>query len=319
MTIPPNTNLTEPSSLFSLSSLESLAVGTDLLVKSGPSEQEGSGVLDVQALAQATQRRMVPADSIAPTVPALLTPNLPRGYDGSEGWSRGTKLVVAGMGLSILALGGAVAFLALRTPVLPSAAPLTAGVVAVEAPALARPAPAAVDAPAVDAPAPSEPVLAPAPRARAEPSDKSGERARMRAIDDVSNSPSAVAASASASAPAAAGSNASIDSLLDKALGAPARPRAQAAAPSGAATPSRDDVLGEMKKVGARIKSCGGEAGTMAIAKITVAGKTGRVTSVDIEGQADARVRACITHEVSRAKLAPFSAPSFNVTYPFRL
>ena len=316
MTIPPNTHpATEPSSLFSLSSLESLAVATDLLVKTGPAEQEGSGVLDIHALAQATQRRRAPADSIAPTVPALLTPNLPRAEP--EGWSRGTKLVVAGMGLSIVALGGAVAFLALRSPVLPSAAPLTAGVVAVQAPAAQQPAAVAVDGHAEPAPAPV-PALAAAPEAPVEPESraKPAERTRARVPEGTSKT-----ASAAASAPApVASSNASIDSLLDKALGAPsAKPRPAAAAAPAAATPSRDEVLGEMKKVGARAKNCGGEAGSMAIAKITVAGSTGRVTHVDLEGPSDARVRACITHEVSRAKLAPFSAPTFSVTYPFRL
>ena len=46
MTIPPDTKPTEPSSLFSLSSLESLAGGTDLLAKGSPTEPDGSGVLD---------------------------------------------------------------------------------------------------------------------------------------------------------------------------------------------------------------------------------------------------------------------------------
>src|SRR5688500_1848144 len=137
MTIPPNTKpQVEASSLFSLSSLESLAVATDLLHKSGPTPEEGSGVLDVHALAQATQQRRNQAvQDVAPTVPALLTPNFPRAYEENAGWSRGTKAVVAAMGASIVALGGAVAFLALRAPASEiSSAPLTPVAAPVSAP-----------------------------------------------------------------------------------------------------------------------------------------------------------------------------------------
>ena len=324
MTIPPDTKPTEPSSLFSLSSLESLAGGTDLLAKGSPTEPDGSGVLDIQALAQATQRHVNPVEreSIAPTVPALLTPNLPRAYDDS-GWSSGTKLVMAGMGLSILALGGAVAFLALRTPTLPSAEPLPGAVVAANVPAAEAP---KSEAPSAPPPAPEQPAAVVAQAADGEepagsednPSARPVRSQPARSGAGTSKTENGLAP-APASAPAPS-SNASIDSLLDKALGGPvAKPRAPVAAAPGAATPSRDEVLTEMKKIGARVKSCGGEPGGMAIAKVTVAGSTGRVTQADIEGQSDAKVRACITHELSRLKLAPFSAPTFSVTYPFRL
>jgi hypothetical protein len=320
MTIPPNTKPTEPSSLFSLSSLESLAVATDLLTKSGPAAQEGSGVLDIQALAHATQHRRLPADSVAPTVPALLTPNLPRGYDAAKGLSKGTKLAMAGMGASIVSLGVAVAYLALREPTLPSAEPLAAAA-AVQAPLAPVEAAVSPSAPAPSAAEASANTPA-TPEAPALESDGAKPNARsMRphaARSDVARASESDAKKPVASAPAQ--SNASIDSLLDKALGgAPAaKPRASAQAPS-AATPSRDEVLTEMKKVGARVKSCGGEPGSMALAKVSVAGSTGRVTNVDIEGPVDTKVRACITREVSRVKLAPFSAPTFSVTYPFRL
>jgi hypothetical protein len=74
-----------------------------------------------------------------------------------------------------------------------------------------------------------------------------------------------------------------------------------------------------MTAVTPKVKACGKGDGGVAMAKITMAGATGRVTGVDVGGITDTDVKTCVTREVSKAKVPAFSNPTFSVTYPFKL
>jgi hypothetical protein len=319
---PPPDPAHESSSLFSLSSLEQMASGKHESLKI-PSEDEGSGLLDIHALTEAAAHgnRVVPRPT---PMPALL--KSPIAPAAPAGMPARVKATLGVMGLTIFALGGATLYLAKRhEPV--------AAVQSEPTPQLSVPAAAAPEAPsaqvAVAAPTtvvrenePAElsaPVAAPAP-AGSKHRNAAGRGAREAAPVAAPAARPVVAAPAPR-APA----DRSINDLLDQALtpGPSGHPTAgvKAARPApmaaGSATPSRADVLAAMQAVSPKVKACGGTG--MAVVKITLSGRTGHVTDAVVDGQSDAKARACIMREVSRAKLAPFTNASFSVTYPFKL
>jgi hypothetical protein len=113
----------------------------------------------------------------------------------------------------------------------------------------------------------------------------------------------------------------SIDDLLDGAIGSKAGGAAKheaAAAANLPDKPTRDDVLSAMNGVKDAVKACAKGAGGVAIANITVAGKSGRVSNVEVSG-ITGDVGSCIAKAVRKASFPKFKADDFQVKFPFRL
>jgi hypothetical protein len=347
----------ENSVLFSLSNLQALATGTSgpsatpnkSASKAGMAQGEGSGLIDIRALASATQSMSSPnasngssrdkvedlmsvgAAGTGFSAAALAAPVAVEKSDNS-------KVMMAGMAAAILLLGGAVGYLALRSP--PAADPMAQAPVAQAG--LGAPLPAAAAAatavapPTAAAPSaaePAAPAAAEAPSRDNDDGDKEdskserSSRSSKRSSSGSSSGDAPAKAEKSAAEPAApapapapakqSSGDSSIDDLLSGALGGKAKPKAAAPAPSEslAPTPTRDEVMAAMKAVTPKVTACGDGSGGVAKAKVTVAGATGRVTSVEVDGPS----QSCVTKEVSKAKFPKFANSSFNFTYPFKL
>jgi hypothetical protein len=307
---PPPDPAHESSSLFSLSSLEQLASGKQEPVKTVSDDEEGSGLLDIHALTEAAahSNRVVPRPT---PMPALLkSPVVP----APAGMPVRVKVALGVMGVTIFALGGATLYLAKRQ------APEVA-VQAEPAPALRAPAASAPAVPTqVAVAAPTTVSRENEPAQAAVPAAAEGPKQRVRAGTKAAPAPAPVAPAQKPAVAAPAPQqpvDRSIDDLLDKALTPGVKAARPAPMATGSATPSRADVLGAMQAVTPKVRACGGTG--MAVVKITLSGRTGHVTDAVVDGQSDPKARACIMREVSRAKLAPFTNPSFSVTYPFKL
>jgi predicted Zn finger-like uncharacterized protein len=351
----------ENSVLFSLSNLQALATGSGTgaaatSTRPGMAAGEGSGLIDIRALATATQSvaekpsgtarekvedlMAVGAGGTAFSAAAFAAPVAAEKPENS-------KAMMGVMGAAILVLGGAVAYLALREPAPQAAMAAPASTqLAVEAtgagdspqPASGPAAQAAVaPTPAAEAPhepAPQEPARE-EKSARPQASDSSDKPESSRAdrkpksgSGSSSQKTSEKAETASApepvapppKKPTASSSDSSIDDLLSGALGGKAAAKPAKPTESLAATPSRDDVLAAMKSVAAKVQSCANGTTGVAQAKVVVAGPTGRITSVDVTGAgAGGPAAACISKEVGKAKFPKFSQPTFSFTFPFKL
>jgi predicted Zn finger-like uncharacterized protein len=341
----------ENSVLFSLSNLQALATGSGSApvtssARPGMAVGEGSGLIDIRALASATQSvSEKPNGSSRDKVEDLLSVG-----SGAAGFSAthfaapvaaekadNSKLLLVGMFAAVLVLGGALAFMMLRQPVAQPG--LVAATPTAPAPAEA-PAAAAAAGQAAAVPTPEAPKQASAPSAAAGDDDNEHEREGSKSAghsgggkkpgresskaSERESEPAPAPAPAAAPTPKKSGGDQSIDDLLSGALGAKAAPSKPAASKPAAAdlpsTPSRDDVLGALKAVAPKVSACGNGQTGIAAAKIGVSGATGKVTSVDVGGQfAGTPVAACVAREAGKARFPKFANPSFSVTFPFKI
>ncbi|MDB4977730.1 MAG: glycine-rich protein [Myxococcaceae bacterium] len=352
----------ENSVLFSLSNLQALATGSGSAPasgrpKPGMAQGEGSGLIDIRALASATQavadrpQHMNARDKVEDLLAVGSTGTTfsatslaaPVAIDKPD--HNRTLLYVMAAAIAMLGIG--VAYLALRSP-----APQPVAQIAQEpedigdvenlaVPAARAPKEARTEAPQAAEPTPSE--GSEAAEAKAEDSDRpaagetkeeASKRERSHSTkrhtsddkaEDKPSKPEPVAAAAVEPAPKknTSSGDKSLDDLLDTALGGKAKPKpAAAAAPSEnlPATPSREDVISAMKGIAPDVTACGkGESG-VAMVKVGVAGPTGKVSGADVSGQfAGSPVGSCIAKEVRKAKFPKFTQPTFSFSYPFKL
>jgi len=87
---------------------------------------------------------------------------------------------------------------------------------------------------------------------------------------------------------------------------------------SSARQPSREQTMAALKQVEQPVKQCAKGQGGTAVILVKVAGKTGAVQSVSVDG-VEGAVGLCIAREVYRAKFPTFSQPVFTVRYPLVL
>jgi predicted Zn finger-like uncharacterized protein len=335
----------ENSVLFSLSNLQALATGSGAAPaapgrpnKPGMAQGEGSGLIDIRALASATQAvsdkpsgaqrdKIEDLLAVGSTGTTFSATSLAAPVATERGDSN--KLLLYGMAAAILALGGVVAFLAIRSSASPVAlTPAPAGEQArPEAPR--DPAPAAVVAQREEPPEapqaaePSAPTEEPTGEKKDEHASKSDKRSGRHESatkpKDEGEAPVAVAEPVKKPAPQTSADK-SLDDLLDTALGGKKPAKPAAAAEDLQPTPTRDDVLSAMKGVTPGVQACGGAESGVAMAKVGVTGSTGKVAAVDVGGQfANSPVGSCIAKEVRKAKFPRFSQPSFSFSYPFKL
>lgn len=357
----------ENSVLFSLKNLQALATGgnesgggggstaASPAPRAGFATGEGSGLIDIRALASATglgndsggagdkDELLSMGGGQTGAFSSLGSPMLapPLAAAAEETKGKNTMLYV-GFGvlaIAVLGMGGGMFYLLTREPqqvvVQAPAAPVAAA-------AAATPAAAAEGTkPAAEEPTEGEKAAA---KAAAEAEEKAGDsegsgssRRRRSSGSGSSSAGSEPAASSGSSAreedePAPAkttksSANATIDDLLGGALGSGSgggSTKKAAPAPAPASNlpeqPSRDDVMNALRSVDDAVKACGGGQHGVAMAAITVAGNTGRVSSVNVSGQFQGTpVGSCVARAVRAAKFPKFSRPDFKVNFPFRI
>jgi predicted Zn finger-like uncharacterized protein len=346
----------ENSVLFSLKNLQALATGSvpppsSHSVRPGHAAGEGSGLIDIRALATTTgvePSRNSEKDALLALGSAqggafggLGSPMLsPPGKGDDEGSKKPLVFAIVG-GCALLAIAVvAVAFImrggsatpAEVAPVAPAAAPAAPNAAA-PPPSAAAPAAAAPvqelsegekAAAAAAAKAAAEQPSAAAPQ-DSKPGTPHSAAAAPRKGSVTEKAVTEPAVPAAAAKPAAAPvekpkGNGSIDDLLNDAIGGKSNSLGSkpAAAESLPEKPSRDDVLKAMKGVTDAVKACApGQAG-VAFANVTVVGKTGRVGNVDVTG-VTGEPGSCIARAVRKAVFPKFSAENFQVKFPFRL
>jgi hypothetical protein len=310
---------------------------------------EGSGLIDIRALATATQTvadrptaggrdkvedlLAVGSTGTAFSATSLAAPVAVEKRDSS-------RAMVYVMGGAIVALIAAVAFLVLRSPSDAPTAQLTtpqdpntpaatgatgvASTTPSTAPQAAEPSPSAATAAQPDQQQPDD-AREPDRGDDEEGRERSGrERSRRRGDRKDDPAPSAAATpSPEPEAPKKPAGDRSLDDLLEGALGGKggARPAAKPAASENLPqTPSREDVLSAMKGVTSKVQGCGGGQSGVATAKVSVAGPSGKVSNVDVTGQfAGTPIASCVAKEVAKAKFNKFQQATFTFSFPFKI
>jgi predicted Zn finger-like uncharacterized protein len=358
----------ENSVLFSLKNLQALATGSPsgppaiagagaAAASSGFAGGEGSGLIDIRALATTTgvgdggqlpghRDELLSMGSQGGAFGTLGSPMMSPASDDSDG-GRKTIVwaVVAGVGLV------SVAFVAAAYILRPGMSTPTAAVgVGTQAPAVAvapQPAVAGVAvapgaAPGARVEPPSEGELAAKRTAeeqdKAREADKSGSSRGSSSGDHHHHHGSETSGTTKSSGagepaapaaeevkkPAPKGGPRSIDDLLDNALQAPSSakgshgPAEAAAASNLPPQPSREEVMSAMNGVKSGVQACAKGAGGVATVTVNVAGATGRVTTADVQG-VTGPAGSCIAQAVRKAQFGKFSQRVFKITFPYKL
>ena len=348
----------ENSVLFSLSNLQALATGggggSPTPAASGGSSPapghatgEGSGLIDIRALASATSAPL--GGGSAPTASggdAAAEDLLSIGGGGGLGGALGAPVLAPAaaepeQGNRKLLIGGAIAatlvlglLVALIVVLLQQPEPVADAAQQIAAPA-APPAvsPSAAEPPGAGSAAPAAAMAAETDTDDTDEaeensgSDSSAMRrtgSRRSSSGMRSSSPSSTPSTAmSEPAPAPArmvSSMDSIDDLLNNALGGGGGAMRAAAMPAMSNLPSRparDDVARALRGVTSRVGRCGGGTAGVANAAVVFA-SSGRVRTVRVTG-VPPNVQSCVSRAVRGARIPPFSSASFNVNYPFRV
>lgn len=340
----------ENSVLFSLKNLQALATGSSPsnpppAAQPGFATGEGSGLIDIRALATATgvgagdgggekDDLLSMGAHQGGAFGALGSPMLAPVADDGDG-NRKT-LILAGVAATAFLSVAAIAIVYILRP---QSAPAPQAVVAVPTPtAPAAAVPAAAPAPGQPAPAPgaapaqppSEGELAAqkAAAAAAAPTPPSGEGAKKKrpagaagATKSAGDDDDLLAPSKEDAKPSAPKGPRTIDDLLDTALEgkSAAKPAGGGAAPSSLPeAPGRDEVKRALDSVKGGVQGCAQGQGGVAIVEVTVAGSTGRVTNATVEG-ITGPAGSCIAREVRKASFPKFKNATFKVKYPYRL
>jgi hypothetical protein len=358
----------ENSVLFSLSNLQQLASrggptataarasrapGSGTSSSAQPSG-EGSGLIDIRALAKSTTpgTRSTPAQAVddllsigtgvgGATLGAPLLGPVSMDSAGSSRWlwiglAAVAVIAIVGAGIGVgMALGGSDDEDALEiagADPQPPSQPVPAAnqmAAATQAPAdlpeqaLAAPEPTA--AATIEEPSEVEAGPLPAPQleepARAPRSSTRSERRSRSATSTAATSP--------ASEPKKPSGN-NLDALMDEVVGGPSSSKSKTtttASSSGSSdsslpdAPARDDVKTALLGVSGAVKACKADAGGTAAVDVVFSGKTGRATSAKIASGPfkGTPVGSCIEKAVQRARVPRFKQPSFKVTFPYRL
>ena len=348
----------ENSVLFSLKNLQALATGTSSPAPAGAGAAshrpgfaagEGSGLIDIRALASATGvgdqgRGETEKDALLSlgsaqtgAFGALGSPMLAPSKADDDGSKKGLAFAIVG-GFALLA-GAAIAIAvilkpsaSIQAPVAPIVMPPTAVAPGTTAVTTAAPGQPEAKAPAE---ALSEGEIAARNKQASAPAAASGDDKHHgsaskhgSAASPEKDKPAAAAPAAAvestkpADKPKAKGGSSSIDDLLEGAIGSGAKGGGKHTEAAPAANlpdkPSRDDVLDAMNGVKDAVKACAKGAGGVAFANITVIGKTGRVGNVEVTG-ITGEVGSCIARSVRNAKFPKFKSENFQVKFPFRL
>ena len=356
----------ENSVLFSLSNLQQLASrggspaasapiasqppsGSFGAQSAPPTSGEGSGLIDIRALAKST----TPGTSAAPSQAvddllaigtgggaALGGPLLGPAPDDTADrnrwlWIGGVAIAVlaiigAGVGVG-MALGGsdedALEISAEAEPdtgqaVRGSNTVATAAQAPSEPPSQALAAAEPVEAATIEdnAPEAAPQLKEPAPKKRSTASSASRRPRTTKA--------SSSTAAAPAPAPKKRSGN-NLDALMDEVVGgspSPSKPKktTSSSAPSSSNlpdAPARGDVKTALQGVSGAVKACRKDSGGTATVNVTFSGKTGRASGAKVASGPfkGTPIGSCIESAVKRARVPRFKQSTFKVTFPYRL
>jgi len=352
----------ENSVLFSLTNLQQLASRGGSPAESAPvassrpsasvgaqgaqqAAGEGSGLIDIRALAKSTTpgTKAAPSQAVDDLLSigtggggaALGAPLLgPAPLETSDGnrwlWIGGAAIAViaivgAGIGVG-MALGGseddALEITAAAEPQPGQPIPGSNEVAtAAQAPA-DPPEKALADAEPVEAATIEEPAKA-APEI-AEPAAKKRTSSSSQRRQRTSRS---TAAPKPEPAPKKRSSN-NLDALMDEVVGgsSPSKPKQTTRSSSSSSSslsdaPARNDVKTALQGVSGAVKACKKDAGGTAAVNVVFSGKTGRASSAKVTSGPfkGTPVGSCIESAVKRARVPRFKQSSFKVTFPYRL
>jgi predicted Zn finger-like uncharacterized protein len=350
----------ENSVLFSLKNLQALATGSGTSLppatagneRAGYAGGEGSGLIDIRALATATgvsensegagaRDELLSIGSQGGAFGTLGSPMLsPVGDDGEGNKKVLVWALVAVVGF--LSMAAVAIIYIMRAPSGPAqpvavapAAPNVGVVAAAQAPAAVLP----------GSEPPSEGALLAAAKTKDSKDDDSkdddskdddsserraGDRSprRRSAASDTSSGKSTASASDPSpspaekrEAPAKPSGPKSIDDLLDGALSGSAKTKAPAAStpnPNLPDQPSRDQVISAMNSVKSAVSNCAPGQGGVATVTVSVAGETGRVTNAQVSG-VTGPAGSCVAKAVRRAQFPKFKNKVFKIQFPFKL
>ena len=307
---------------------------------------EGSGLIDIRALAKST----TPGTKAAPSqaVDDLLSigtgggatlgaPLLgPAPLETSEAsrwlWIGGAAIAViaivgAGVGVG-MALGGSdddsleiagAAAPETNQPIPGSSDVTTAAQAPADPPEQALAVAEPVEAATIEEPVEAAPeVTQPAPKKR---SSSSSQRRQRTSRSTTQASP------APAPAPKKRNSN-NLDALMDEVVGgsSPSKPKQTTRQSTSSSSslpdaPARNDVKTALQGVSGAVKSCKKDSGGTAAVNVVFSGKTGRASSAKIASGPfkGTPVGSCIESAVKRARVPRFKQSSFKVTFPYRL
>jgi predicted Zn finger-like uncharacterized protein len=352
----------ENSVLFSLTNLQQLASRGGAPAESAPVAAsqpsaaggaqagpqpagEGSGLIDIRALAKSTTpgTKTAPSQAVDDLLSlgtggggaALGAPLLgPAPLDTSDGsrwlWIGGAAIAViaivgAGVGVGMVLGGSEDDALEITTadeqepnqPMPGSNDVATAAQAPADPPAKALAVAEPVEAATIEEPVDAAPeIREPAPKKRTSSSSQRRQRTSRSA-----------AAAQPAPAPKKRSSN-NLDALMDEVVGggAPSKPKQTTRSSSSSSSslpdaPTRNDVKTALQGVSGAVKACKKDSGGTAAVNVVFSGKTGRVsnakvTSGPFKGTA---VGSCIASAVKRARVPRFKQSSFKVTFPYRL
>lgn len=334
--------------------LGAAALGSAPKPSGGLAAGEGSGLIDIRALAQASSSIASEPAPVAPQTdllaqvkssfrsPSLGGSILQPAFDDS--YKRQRWMMIGLVAAVVLAVGMAAALFIMikkpepkivvgapsdvpaqvRTEPAKAPAPTPAPVAAVAAPEpteAEEPEAEEPEEPAEAAPAPAPTVASARPSSRKRRSSRSSTRTRSSSS---SSSPTAAAPTKSSS------KSSSLEDLMDQVVGGGDSKSGSTRSSSSSSSrstsnlsnsPSRSEVMTALSGVSGAVRSCKqGDSGTATVS-VTFAGSTGRVRSAKIasgpfKGTA---VGSCIEKAVKRARLSKFKQSSFNVKFPYRL
>ncbi|MBW2224554.1 MAG: hypothetical protein JRF54_10130 [Deltaproteobacteria bacterium] len=351
----------ENSVLFSLTNLQQLAsrggtpaeaaplAASQVSVSTGaPAAVEGSGLIDIRALAKSTTpgTKTAPSQAVDDLLAigtgggaSLGTPLLgPAPLDTSDSsrwlWIGGAAIAVlaivgAGVGVGMVLGGSEDDALEITTatgqepsePMPGSNEVATAAQAPADPPEDALAVAEPIEAATIEEPTEAE-IQAPAAQKRT----SSSSRRRQRTSRSSSSSSSKSTASAKP-APKKRSSN-NLDALMDEVVGgsSPSKSKQTTRSSSSSSSslpdaPTRNDVKTALQGVSGAVKSCKKDSGGTAAVSVVFSGKTGRVSSARVtsgpfKGTA---VGSCIASAAKRARVPRFKQSSFKVTFPYRL
>ncbi|MCA9578471.1 MAG: zinc-ribbon domain-containing protein [Sandaracinaceae bacterium] len=360
----------ENSVLFSLSNLQALATGGEAAKPAskplggsssplggaglpassgGMAMGEGSGLIDIRALASATAAvpaasplsapKAAPVDDLlaigagpslgsalgAPVLAPVAAEPPPAQPAAASGGNN--KVVLIAAAVAVLAAVGAVGFVLTRPPEIREVvtqAPAPTPTPAAETTGTTAAAPTEGTAPAAapaEGTAPAEAPAATDDSHGSSGSSSSSSRSRGSSTPSAATSMSSAPAASemTSSAPAATPApsmTSSMSASIDDLLGMAVAPMESASADLPD-TPSRSAVSSALGGRAAAVRACGnGTSGTATVA-VTFA-SNGRVTSANVSGGPFAG-NSCIANAVRGARVPPFRQATFNVNFPYRL
>jgi predicted Zn finger-like uncharacterized protein len=346
----------ENSVLFSLSNLQSLAMpapATSKPISSTAPTSEGSGLIDIRAMAATTLGSSgspgssfggasddLPAfSSFSPAAPVLLA--LPT----QSGPSKWVYVGIAAIGVLLIGVVAMAVMVFGSKPAAPVAVAPAAAPAA--APGAAPGTPAAAAAPvAANTPPPAQPTTipanelppreepkpaeaAPAPKAEHEHHHGKGEHGKEKKGGDDKKAAAAEAPAAPAPVAEKKPAKGSLDDLLEGALNhksAPAASRARASDDSGGSAPaagggplSKSAVVAGMNSIKGKVGDCYQQFKVPGMAMVSfVIGKSGRVSSATVSGKfAGTPTGGCVEKAVKTASFPP--SDGLSTMYPFQL